>query len=391
MLLERNLAVAASKGQLEAAQALRQIAGYKPNPTLQLGAEQFPFYSDMPGTVPRFFATNGDAAAEPTWTAQYIKLFERGGKRESRIEQADAQIDGAKAQILDSFRTQLFALRQAFGAAMLARENLKLAEAMDQEYQQTEDLTVIRVKAGDLAEMELYRVRTGRLPFKQAILDARTAYQQAIKDVANLLNARAETLEIQGEFSDQPVRQNAAQLVEAALDHRPDVAVARNNVRGSHAGVRLAEAQRTRDVQLSFEYQRVAGDNALGVVAQIPLFVYNNQKAGVAQAVSLEHVAEAQLRAAESQARTDVEKAYQAYLTARESIALYGSDNLAQVQKLREAVAYSFRRGEASLFELLDAERTARQAAIAYNQARASYQLSLWQLEAATGQPLAHP
>ncbi len=388
MLLERSLAVAASRGQLEAAQALRQIVGYKPNPSLQLGAEQFPVHSNMPGTVPRFFTSNLDAATEPTYTAQFIRLDERGGKREARVAQTEAQIDAAKAQILDSFRTQLWQLRQAFAAALLARENLKLAEAMDQEYQQTEDLTSIRVKAGDLAEMEMYRVRTGRLPFKQAILEARTSYQQALRDVANLLNASAGNAEITGDFSSRPVRQSLEDLVKTALDQRPDVTVARNNSRASDAGVRLAQAQRARDISVTFEYQQVGNDSALGVITQIPLFMYNNQKAGVAQAVSLQHVAEAQLHAAESQARTDVEKAYQAYQTAQAALELYGAENLGQVQKLKDAVAYSFKRGEASLFELLDAERSARQATIAYNQARASYQLSLWQLEAAIGQPL---
>jgi outer membrane protein TolC len=40
------------------------------------------------------------------------------------------------------------------------------------------------------------------------------------------------------------------------------------------------------------------------------------------------------------------------------------------------------------LLDLLDAERTVRQAASAYNQARSNYQLSIWQLEQATGRDL---
>jgi outer membrane protein TolC len=38
--------------------------------------------------------------------------------------------------------------------------------------------------------------------------------------------------------------------------------------------------------------------------------------------------------------------------------------------------------------ELLDAERTIRQASTAYNQARANYQASVWQLEQAVGRDL---
>ena len=111
----------ATRQQLEVSQALRTIAGYMPNPTLQLGAEQFPLYSPVAGSFPRFFATNGDAGANPTWTAQFGKLYERGGKRELRVAQAEAQIDAVKAKVSDVFRTRLLQLRTAFNTAMLAR------------------------------------------------------------------------------------------------------------------------------------------------------------------------------------------------------------------------------------------------------------------------------
>jgi cobalt-zinc-cadmium efflux system outer membrane protein len=83
-----------------------------------------------------------------------------------------------------------------------------------------------------------------------------------------------------------------------------------------------------------------------------------------------------------------VEKAYQTYLAAQRSVALYSGANLKQVEKVRELVAFSYQHRAATLLELLDAERTARQAATSYNQARANYQLSVWQLEQAVGRDL---
>src|SRR5437660_10749150 len=99
LLVERNLAVTANRYQLQAAQAGRLIAGYKPNPTVQFGAEQIPFASPLIGTVPRFFTTDSNAGAQPTYTVQVSKIFERGGKREFRIEQADATVEAAEFQI----------------------------------------------------------------------------------------------------------------------------------------------------------------------------------------------------------------------------------------------------------------------------------------------------
>jgi len=183
LLAQRSLAATANRYQLEAARAGRMIAGYKPNPSLQVGAEQVPVRSPVPGSVPRLFATNPDAGANPVYTAQFSKLIERGSKRELRVEQADAQVDAAQAQIEDTLRIQLFQLRQAFTAAMLARDNLVLAEQISSQYDQTESLTAIRVRAGELAVVESVRVRAGRLPYQQAIVQSRATYEAAIRDV----------------------------------------------------------------------------------------------------------------------------------------------------------------------------------------------------------------
>jgi len=410
LLISRSLPLAAGRSQLEASQAARRIAGFKPNPLLQLGMEQIPFQSDVPGSVPRFVSSSS-AASNPTYTAQLSKLFERGGKRELRVHQADAQLNAATSQVQDLLRNQLFALRQAFGSAILARDNLRLAAEIDAQYGKTEDLTAQRVKAGDLPGIELYRLQGGRLQFQQAVIDAQNSYEQATRDLLNVLSARPQDvvdtnarsvavpmnmadpvesapLLVVGDFTEVAVSQTAEQARELAYANRPDLRIAQANLDAADYGMRLAQAQRSRDVNVAAEYQRVGNDDTLGVVTQIPLFLYNNGKAGVEQSHALRAAAEAQLRQTEIQVNTDVEKAYQAYLAAKKSVALFSNENLQQIRKVRDIVEFSYQHGAATLLELLDTERTVRQAATSYNQARASYQLSLWQLNQAVGRDL---
>src|SRR5215475_122683 len=156
LLLQRNLAVLAARYQVDALRAVRLIASFKPNPTLMLGAEQFilssNFFRDL-------FRTNTNTAAETTYTIRLDKLIERGGKREIRTELTTCQLNAGEAQMLDAARTQLYELRQAFTTAALARDNLALAEATRQEYDQTIRLTEAKVENGDLARVELYRAQ----------------------------------------------------------------------------------------------------------------------------------------------------------------------------------------------------------------------------------------
>src|SRR5215471_17796792 len=308
LLLQRNLTIAAARYQVDASRAARLIAGYKPNPVLTVGAEQITFYGPL-HDMPRFFSTNSDAGAQPTYTLRFDKITERGGKRELRTELADFQLKTAEAQMLDAVRTQLFQLRQAFNNSILARENLKLAEETEQQYRETERLTQVRLENGDVPAFELYRIRAGRLQFQQAVLQANTSYQQATSDILNLLAARTEevvpravaqssrdtlltnikldpnqsttrpaipdslhnaALEVIGGFDNRPVTQTLTELRDIALSQRPDVIAARNTFEATNKGVLLAQAQLRRDLDIGYEYQCVGNDNSLGVVLQVP-------------------------------------------------------------------------------------------------------------------------
>ncbi len=395
LLIRRNLLVIAARYQIDANRAQRLISSYKPNPVVTVGIEQLTFFSPAGGGLSRLFLTNAAAAAQPTYTFRVDKIWERGHKRELRVERAEFQLKASEARLLDTIRVQLFQLRQAFTNATLARENLALAETIEREYEQTERLTQDRVEAGDQAGMEIYRIRAGRLQFQQAVLQARASYEQAARDVLLLLDAPPEALsptqaapELICHFDDRPVTQSRAELRTMALEHRPDVAAARRALEAAESETRLARAGRARDVDVAYEYQRVGSDFAAGVIVQFPLFVYNDQRAAISQAEAQRASAEAALRQAEAQAITEVEKAYQSYLTARRTLDLYNNQNLEQIEKLRAIASYSYKAGASSLIELLDAHRYYNQALTAYNQARADYQLSLWRLEEAVGHPL---
>src|SRR5882672_10152873 len=173
LLLQRNLAVLAARYQVDALRAARLIASFKPNPALTLGAEQL----NLSGRFFRNLArTDTQTAAETTYTVRYDQLIERGGKREVRTELTSCQLKAGEAQMLDAARTQLYQLRQAFTSAALARDNLLLAEATKQEYDQTIKVTEARVENGDLARVELFRAQVAALPYQQAVQQARTSY-----------------------------------------------------------------------------------------------------------------------------------------------------------------------------------------------------------------------
>ena len=398
-LLARNLLVAVNREQLAATEAQKLIASYRPNPTIQLGGEQITITSPVEGAAPRFFSTNSDAGANSVYTFLYSQLFERGGKRQLRTQQAEANVLAARAQIRDTFRQQVFQLRSAFTIALAAKLRADLARSLLADFDRTIELTQKRSDNGDLAPVELYRVRSARLPYEQGILQGESAYQQACLDILNLLNGRRNELTftpeapkdarfpllVDGALSTSPVVTPVEELIAQALSARPDLEVARQTYRGAERGTRLAEAQRKRDITVGVEFQRVGNDNSAGVIANLPLFLYNNQKAGIAQAAALERAANLSVRQTETQIRTDVEKATAYCAISRRNLEIFTQENLEQVRKLRDVARFSFTEGATSLLEFLDAQRTFNTTISAYQDAQADYQGCLWNLEQATG------
>lgn len=390
LLLNRSLPLLASKYQIDAAEAARRVAGLRLNPTLQVSAEQVPFSSNLPGAVPNFYRTNADAAAMPTYTVEWGQPFERGGKRRLRSEQAQFNLTAAQAQSLDVLREQLLSLRQAFTAALLARENLKLFEETDQQYAETERLMAIRLRGGEIAEVDLDRVKAARLPYLQAVVETKLAYNQASKQVIRILGSTrtrlmGRVLELSGDLDRNIPLPALGELLALAATERPDLKAAQSQQHAAERGTRLAEAQRKRDVYGSLLLQRVGQDYAVGGSLSIPLFWYNNQRDSIAQAAAVERVADIQAKQFALQVESDVERAYEAVRVARQALELYSTEVLNRSRSIRAIITYSYQRGEADLLEVLDAQRSANQILAGYNHARASFLNAIWTLHYAVG------
>ena len=70
---------------------------------------------------------------------------------------------------------------------------------------------------------------------------------------------------------------------------------------------------------------------------------------------------------------------------ARDLLAGIEKQMLGEARDVREVTDYSYRRGEATLLELLDAQRTFNETMQAFNEARAEHARSLYLLEAVSG------
>ena len=406
LLIKNNLSVIAARYNVDILRAQRIAAGLRPSPTVIFSANQF--------AIPRVFRIPSDAiktnnengAANTSYTVEVDQLIERGGKRELRTEQANLSMKAAEAQVQDALRQQLFQLRQAFFTAVLARENLRVAQENLDHFDRTENLLFVQVKEGYSAGVDLKRVQLQRLQFQRDVATGGQSYQQAVRDVLNLIgqgdapsvanSSQLITLSsisptgfpqefIDGNLEIIPELLWIDDLRRMALANRPDIKAAQLNVEAANAGLKLAEAQRVRDVTVGGQYSRTGSDNTVGAVVGLPLKIGPRANAAIAQATSTKLQAEAQLQLVRTQALTDVEKAFITYQVSRDRLRLFTGDALATANDVRRIEEIAYRDGAKGLLDYLDAQRTYNQTLVDYNQARFDFLMSLYQLEFATG------
>jgi outer membrane protein, heavy metal efflux system len=378
--LAHNHALIATRTLIFQNQAQETTANLRPNPVLEGDAQFIPIFS------PSDFS-NEDLDLAQQFDLGLSYLFERGHKRQSRLQAARDQTAVTRAQVTDAERTLTFNVGQQFVSVLLAESTLQFALEDLKSFQTTVDISESQFKAGAISEGDYLKIRLQFLQFQTDVSSARLAKAQALISLRELLgyNAVPADYDVIGDLAYQPLKANLEDLQAKALKQRPDFQAALLGVTAAQSQIRLAKANGKVDVNGTFDYTHTSGQNTASIFANFELPIFNRNQGEIARTgYALTQAQESQLSASDT-VLSDVGNAYEAIRSNDEIVQLYTSGYLKQAQESRDISEYAYKRGAASLLDFLDAERTYRAAQLAYRQALASYMTALEQLREAVG------
>ena len=380
MALEKNLGLLAERYNVPVADAKIVTAGLRPNPVFSAGLD----YQDMLGTG--FDAQNAAGPGEFNFRTDFT--LEGGGKRRRRVEAAQAARSVTQLQLLNATRQVVLDVQSSFIDVLLAKENLSLAEANAKAWSAIVEVNAARVKAGDLAQVELLRTRLAALQSQNLVRQAQLRLHIASGRLQLLLGRTTAPLDVAGPLrrDTQPIQ--LEEVRELALKLRPDLEAQRRDQFRAQAEIdlQLSNAKIDYTVGTMFHRQYDNGKgNAMGFFFSVPVPLFNRNQGEIERARQERRQVEARARALEATIRNEVENAYQQYATARDLLENIEKDMLGQARQVREITEYSYRRGEASLIELLDAQRAFNDTMQSYNEARAEFARSLFLIDSTSG------
>jgi len=376
--LDHNLSLLAERYNVTIADAAVLTAGLRPNPVVTLNAM-------LPNAE---LVDSGIATREGVVRTDYV--IERGGKRERRVEQATLARSVAELQLLETTRKLVLDVETAYGDVQLAKLNLALAQENLSAFDNVVAVNVERVRTGDLAQVELARSRLAALQFQNDVEQQTAKLTVARTRLESLLGRRTTaSIDVTGNLRRDAGALDIDAIRRQAIEMRPDLRAARTDQARSVADLRLQLANGKIDYTVSGEYHRVQGGglvgNDYGIFFSAPLPIFNRNQGEIARARSQQQQLDAKTRALEADIGADLDAAFTDYTSARGIVERIENQMLSQARDVRTTMEYSYRRGEASLVEFLDAVRAFNDTARSYNEARADYARSLYTLDALSG------
>jgi outer membrane protein, heavy metal efflux system len=380
LALAHNHSLKATRTLILQNQAQEITANLRPNPTFGMDTQFIPFFSPQD-----FSGQNLNETQQFDIGISY--LFERGHKRQRRLQAARDTTAVTRAQVADAERTLAFNVGQQFVSVLLAESTLAFALDDLKGFQQTVDISEAQLKAGYIGEGDYLKIKLQLLQFQTDVSSARLAKVQALVGLREFLgyNAVTANFDVVGELEFQSLKGNLEDLQARALRERPDFRAAELGITAAQSQIFLAKANAKVDVNGTYDFTHVSGENTASLFANFELPIFNRNQGEIARTGYALTQAQEQQQSSSDTVLSDVANAYEALRSNEEVVQLYTSGYLKQAQDSRDISEYAYKRGAASLLDYLDAERSYRSVQLAYRQALASYMTAMEQLKEAEG------
>ncbi|MFB6453840.1 TolC family protein [Chitinophaga sp. Hz27] len=331
------------------------------------------------------------------YNAGLSNIFELGGKRSARIGLAKSQADLSKALLQDYFRNLRADAALAYYSALQQYCQYKVMLDSYHTMKQLADADSIRYKLGAIMEVDARqsKLEAGNLlnTLYQGEADWKTALVQL-----NLFMGKEQhdTLAFPtGDFEHLNRNFPLMNMIDNAQNNRADVVAAKGNKTVAEKTLKLAKANRKIDLGVNAGYQY--NGESTNEIAPTPM--YKSVNAGIAIPLKFSNAYKGELKAARYaiqqsatqydqvllQISTEVTQAYMNYEAAQKQVSQYRSGLMTEAAKVLEGKIYSYKRGETSLLEVLNAQRTYNDIQQSYYQSLYNYAATLINLERSAG------
>lgn len=326
--------------------------------------------------------------------SQEIQL---AGKRCKRLAVADRELEIYRWQLAERERALRDEVKTAFYAALLAEQRFMLAERSISLNRQLLDVSMERLAAGDIPELEVNLVKVELARSEGARIGAKQELERSQAKLRGLIGAPlSERPAISGDLAES--RQPSTTLEDLKLlaqTNRPDLKALQTENRRGDADIDLAQAEGVPNLTAGVAVRRdtasmqiggVEGKETaytIGLKLSIPIPLFDRNQAGVHEARARKQGTERRLDASYINLEREVENAYAGWLNARSALTLYRERVLPQLDENLKLTQEAYRLGEVGVLAVVQEQKKFFEVNDSYLTALHDRQMALVKLETA--------
>ncbi|MDG5799288.1 TolC family protein [Marinilabiliaceae bacterium ANBcel2] len=319
-----------------------------------------------------------------------IELF---GKRRNRIRKAEFENYTAEAQLEDFLRYLRAEAATVFVEISTKQRKAERKALSLEQLNQLLETNEHLYESGEIGETDLVQTRLEVRNFTASLYDAKAELSSVHEKAYRLMGGIPE---------DSLVVDNDAQwmidvpdylsLRENAISNRTDIQVAERELQTSQAAVNLARSERLPDISLIAGYHNETGRGAHSGLAAfygglvIPLNFSGLNRGEYQQALYSHKQSEVNLNSVLLEVESGVKRAWDNYSLYSQKLTLYDEEILKDAERVRDAVVFSYQRGEVSLLRVLEAQRSLNESYLNYYETLAEYVDSIIELSFESGE-----
>ncbi|HFK5505052.1 TolC family protein [Elizabethkingia anophelis] len=380
MVGKKNMTYAAQKYNVSMAEASIQTANMFPDPQLDMEGSNN-------GVSKNMGYTYGGSLG---WT------LELGGKRRARVDLAKNQLELSRILLLDFFRNLRADASLGYVEALKSKALLDVQQDSYKNMLQLSKSDSIRYRLGTISLVTSKQGKLEAASLLNSVYQAESAEQQAITALSVFLSDNKLTgRDVDGDFNDFNRDFGIEDLLTQALNERADLLAAKQNTQVAKSQINLERANRKIDLGLTAgvshnttatnEIAPSPAVNAVKLGVSIPLKFSNNRNAGLKIAEMAHSQSQLEYQQVEQSIRAEVMQAYQQYMATQKQVKQFHNGMLTEAKNILDGIIYSYKRGESSILEVLNAQRTYNDVRKDYYQALADNATALIELERKTG------
>ncbi|TAG92669.1 MAG: TolC family protein, partial [Bacteroidetes bacterium] len=301
---------------------------------------------------------------------QIEQVFSISGKHLWGVRVAKLGIEQNKLQLQDVLRGLLYELGEKYIQLQMTQKKQVLYKQIMEKYNKLIESAENKLRVGAIAKTEVIRLKSERVTILSDEIHNQNEIIEATSSIRQLLNLR-ENIEIIAqntlEIKEDDIKID--EVLNQALEARPDIKLAKNNIQTQKANLSLQKAQAMPDLKLGYQPSD-KGSNYVrpyqGMVFEMSVPIFDRNQGNIKRAKTQITQAEINQAQVDNTIRNEVANSFSQWINTRKGFQNFTTDLMNDMQEISKNADLNYDNRNINLLQYIDLQRIYTQNQLQY-------------------------